>query len=263
LRQILLNLVGNAVKFTETGSVTLKAGFADGQLQFEVRDTGTGIPGDQFDKLFKRFSQVDGTSRRSHGGTGLGLAICKGLAEAMGGSIDARSRQGEGSIFSVRIPSAVVESPAAASEENPTLTSFEGLRILVADDNKANRMLIAAMLQPVGVQLALASTGREALELATARRFDVILMDLHMPEMDGYDATHTIRSGTGPSSATPVLAFTADSELRTEGGHASVKFQGVVCKPVMQKALLDAIAGAVGLSADAYPVEKARAARTA
>jgi len=263
LRQILLNLVGNAVKFTETGSVTLKAGFADGQLQFEVRDTGPGIPHDQFDKLFKRFSQVDGTSRRSHGGTGLGLAICKGLAEAMGGSIDARSRHGEGSTFSVRIPADVVESPAATSEKNPTLTSFEGLRILVADDNKANRMLIAAMLEPVGVQLALASTGREALELATARPFDVILMDLHMPEMDGYDATRTIRSGTGPSSATPVLAFTADSELRTESGHASVKFQGIVCKPVMQKALLDAIAGAVGLSADAYPVEKARAARTA
>jgi signal transduction histidine kinase/CheY-like chemotaxis protein len=263
LRQILLNLVGNAVKFTETGSVTLKAGFADGHLQFEVRDTGPGIPHDQFDKLFKRFSQVDGTSRRSHGGTGLGLAICKGLAEAMGGSIDARSRHGEGSTFSVRIPADVVESPAATSEKNPTLTSFEGLRILVADDNKANRMLIAAMLEPVGVQLALASTGREALELATARPFDVILMDLHMPEMDGYDATRTIRSGTGPSSATPVLAFTADSELRTESGHASVKFQGIVCKPVMQKALLDAIAGAVGLSADAYPVEKARAARTA
>jgi len=263
VRQILLNIVGNAVKFTETGSVTLNARYSAGALCFEIRDTGPGIPDDQFDKLFKRFSQIDGTSRRAHGGTGLGLAICKGLVEAMGGSIGAHSGQGRGSTFSVRIPAAVVEKSPAPLAEKPMRRGFAGLRILVADDNRANRTLVAAMLQPFDVTLELASTGREAVELAAARSFDVILMDLHMPEMDGYDAARMIRSGTGPSAAAPVLAFTADSTLRPEDEHAGVIFQGMVCKPVTPPALLSAIGRAVGISADTGSVRNAPAARTA
>jgi CheY-like chemotaxis protein/anti-sigma regulatory factor (Ser/Thr protein kinase) len=250
LRQILLNLVGNAVKFTDTGSVTLKAGFASGRLQFEICDTGPGIPDDQFEKLFKRFSQVDSTTRRSHGGTGLGLAICKGLVDAMGGTIEARSVAGEGSIFSVRIPADVVESSAAAREDEQECAGFAGLRILVADDNKANRILIEAMLQSLGARLVLAENGCKAVEAASAARFDVVLMDLHMPEMNGYDAARAIRHSAGPSAGAPILAFTADSTLRPDREHATL-FDGIVRKPVMPEALLAAIGAATMLPAQA------------
>jgi PAS domain S-box-containing protein len=263
VRQILLNLVGNAVKFTEKGSVTLKASFADGQLQIEVRDTGPGIPDHQFDKLFKRFSQVDATSRRSHGGTGLGLAICKGLVDAMGGTIGARSKAGEGATFSVRIPAGIVARPSAPADDGPARAGFSDLRILVADDNKANRVLIGAMLQPFGMQPALAASGREAVEMAARERFDVILMDLHMPEMNGYDATRAIRDGAGPSADVPVLAFTADSALRPDREHGSVIFQGIVPKPVLPQALLNAIAQAAKLSTETRRVEDTPRARSA
>ena len=181
----------------------------------------------------------------------------------MGGSIGAHSRLGQGSTFSVRIPAAIVEKSPTPRTEKPVRGGLAGLRILVADDNKANRTLVAAMLQPFDVALELASTGREAVEMAATRPFDVILMDLHMPEMDGYDAARMIRSGTGPSAATPVLAFTADSTLRPEGEHAAVIFQGIVCKPVTPQALLSAIGQAVGISADTGSVRDAPVARTA
>ena len=251
LRQILLNLVGNAVKFTEKGSVGLRAGFTDGHLLFEVQDTGPGIPDDQLDKLFKRFSQVDGTSRRTHGGTGLGLAICKGLVDAMGGSIGVRSWPGRGSTFSVRIPASAVATSPAASNEIPPTGGLDSIRILVADDNRANRTLIAAMLEPSGVRLTLASTGREAVELATSQVFDVILMDLHMPEMDGYEAARSIRGGAGPNAGAPIFAFTADLMLRPDHADADTIFCGIVQKPVMPQALLAAIAGVTKTTPDA------------
>ncbi|MGD0141528.1 MAG: PAS domain S-box protein [Rhizomicrobium sp.] len=263
LRQILLNLVGNAVKFTEKGSVTVKAAFADGQLRFEICDTGPGIPDDQLGKLFKRFSQIDGTSRRTYGGTGLGLAICKGLVDAMDGSIAVQSKDGEGSRFIVRIPAAIPKTSSASPATEPDGTNFGDLRILVADDNRANRILIGAMLQPLGVQVSLATTGREAVVSAAAERFDVILMDLHMPEMDGYDAALAIRDGAGPNAGAPILAFTADSALRPERDGTTRLFDGIVRKPMMPDALIAALGKAAGIFAETPGGEVPSRARSA
>ena len=190
IRQILLNLIGNALKFTTEGGVTVRARYDAGQarLRCEIVDTGLGIPADRLDRLFKRFSQVDASTTRSFGGTGLGLAICKGLAEAMGGDIGATSTFGKGSTFWLEIPCVMVERQERGVETgNPTQSAatMDGLRLLVADDNAINRELIRIMLSQFGVELSEASDGRQAVELANSSPFDIILMDVRMPDMDG------------------------------------------------------------------------------
>jgi len=250
LRQVLFNLVGNAVKFTAQGKVTLSAAYdaATERLAIEVRDTGPGIPPDRVDRLFKRFSQVDGSLNRSHGGTGLGLAICKGIVEAMGGEIAATSVVGEGSCFSLSVPAPRAQGAAAeiAEERQPAVRA--GVRVLVTDDHPANRELVRLFLAGIGATITEAEDGEAAVDIAAEQAFDVILMDLRMPKLDGIGAVTRIRGVAGPNQATPILAFTADAESAFDDRLQSLGFDGAVAKPVEPGRLIAAILGAIAVT---------------
>lgn len=238
LRQILLNLVGNAVKFTTSGSVCVRCIYehAAQVVRYEVVDTGPGVPAELQSRLFQRFSQVDASTTRRFGGTGLGLAICKGLAEAMGGQVGVLSVAGEGSCFWVQIPAESVEmetaSQSTAAEPLPNLDVFHGLRLLVVDDNPANRDLVEHIVEPLGVQVTKSGDASEAVAAAQSESFDMILMDIRMPGIDGPTAAKLIRSGPGRNASTPVIAFTADVAGEMPAAWASV-FDGVLAKPLV------------------------------
>ncbi len=256
--QILINLVGNAVKFTETGAVTLAVAYDPrrGELRVAVSDTGQGIAEDKLDRLFKRFSQVDGGMSRSHGGAGLGLAICKGLVETMGGEIGAESVVSQGSRFWFHI-----KAPLAAAAEPPAVApplqagGIDGLRILVVDDQPANRELARLFLSDRGVAVTEAGDGETAVSLAATQAFDLILMDLRMPGLDGLGALQRIRRGVGPQALIPVLAFTANVQSEQIQQLQSQGFDGVIRKPIERHGLVsvirEAMARATGLGAAA------------
>lgn len=210
LRQILLNLLNNAVKFTAEGEIRIVAGHSGDQLRISVSDTGIGIAADRLHRLFQRFSQADGSVNRRFGGTGLGLAICKNLAELMGGEIDVETKEGVGSTFwfSVEAPGADGVDLLAGVE--PLAVEVRPARILVVDDTAINRELIQAMLTPFGHRLVEASGGEDGIEAARHGKFDVILMDLQMPGVDGLAATAAIRSRCEFNRTTPILAISAN-----------------------------------------------------
>ena len=244
LRQILLNLVGNAMKFTAQGGVRIGMRFdiEAQQLHVTVKDTGPGMSPEQQAKLFQRFSQVDASSTRRHNGTGLGLAICKGLSEAMGGEISVSSQVGEGSTFAFHICAV----PAAASEiraeesQNPALVGAPGVRVLVVDDNAINRELARLTLEMAGADVSEASSGEAALDAAAGAPYDVILLDIRMPGMDGPAVLKALRQSDSPNSFTPVIAFTADAD-QARFAEASHGFDDVVCKPIDPGAMIRAV----------------------
>ena len=246
LRQILLNFASNAVKFTSHGGVTVKASYdhAEERLRCEVIDTGSGVPADRLDRLFKRFSQVDASTTRSHGGTGLGLAICKGLAEAMGGSVGASSIEGAGSTFWVELPCPAVAVSYPTSSASAALEGagdLAGLRMLIIDDNAGNRELVRIVLSPFGVDLAEASSGRDGVQRAQDAPFDVILMDVRMPDLDGPSAALLIRQGDGPNRDAPIIAFTADAGDRAPPPEWASIFDDRLPKPIIAADLLNVI----------------------
>jgi signal transduction histidine kinase len=209
IRQVLLNLVANAVKFTETGIVEVSVEAGSGPfVSFSVADTGIGIsPLAQF-ALFQKFSQADASTTRKYGGTGLGLAISKQLVQLMGGTIGVDSQEGAGSRFYFDLPLV----PAAAAAANPlppaTVRRFDGVRILIAEDNAVNQKLLSQMLERRGCLTDIASNGAEAVTMAAAEPYALILMDCQMPEMDGFEATRRLRRSLG-ANAPPVIAVTA------------------------------------------------------
>ena len=256
LRQILINLCGNAVKFTSQGGVTLRAAPVRGgqAVRFEVEDTGAGLDREQCKRLFRRFSQIDGSAARRHAGTGLGLAISKGLAEAMGGEVGVTSTPGSGSVFHLTLP-----LEAAELQEKPTagadMASIVGMRVMVVDDNANNRELARRLLEIFGAHVCVADGGAEALSALADLPVDAILMDLRMPDLDGRDVLARLRAIDGPNRLAPVLAFTADAEVGDGAGLAA--FDGVVRKPIDPKALAEGLALAVG--AGRNPAEAVRA----
>lgn len=260
LRQVLLNLVGNAVKFTAQGRVTLSATYDEAaeRLALAVVDTGPGIPADRIDRLFKRFSQVDGGLNRGHGGTGLGLAICKGIVETMGGEIGVASVVGEGSRFFLSVPAARAQSPVAEAVDERPAAPRDGVKVLVTDDHPANRELVRLFLSAVGAQITEAADGEAAVEATAREVFDVILMDLRMPKLDGIGAVARIRGAEGPNRTTPILAFTADAATAFDARLEALGFDGAVAKPVEPSQLISAILGAV--AADDERRERARVA---
>ena len=215
LRQILLNLLTNALKFTETGGVTVSAGYrhADGLLSISVTDTGSGIPEAKRGRLFERFSQVDSSVSRRQGGVGLGLAICKSLVEMMGGRIHVESAEGVGSTFNftVAAPLVAVAAPRAPlAKVDPEPAAGRPGQVLVVDDVAENRELIRLLLEAIGQSVEEASSGAEAISAAIGRTYDLILMDIQMPGMDGMTATRAIRETAPLNAATPIVAISAN-----------------------------------------------------
>ncbi|MGU3463644.1 CHASE domain-containing protein [Methylobacterium sp. C33D] len=215
LRQVLLNLLNNAVKFTEAGSVTLSVApergvMADDRVRFSVVDTGIGIPADKQHRLFQRFSQVDGSIHRDYGGTGLGLAICKRLIELMAGEIGFSSVDGAGSTFwfTLRLPRAAEPRPQASQPLAPS--RCRPGRLLLVDDSEINREVAQAVLRDAGHSVETAGDGEAAVRAVRERAFDLVLMDVQMPGMDGMTATRLIRGLPGPEARLPVIAMTAN-----------------------------------------------------
>ncbi|MBI4624436.1 MAG: response regulator [Verrucomicrobia bacterium] len=217
-RQVLLNLVDNAIKFTPRGTVTLfltwtppDASATQGRLGVRVRDTGIGIPAERIKDLFQMFMQADTSMTRRYGGTGLGLAICQRIVALMGGEIAVQSTRGEGTEFSFALPLTPVALPADSTLAEPerVVARLGPARILVVDDMETNRILLEMLLHRNGFESELASGGEEAVRLAAQHHYDVILMDLQMPDVDGYTATQRIRATEPPGRHTPIIALTA------------------------------------------------------
>jgi PAS domain S-box-containing protein len=249
LRQILLNLASNAVKFTFDGEVVIAARAAPAAspgatstLRFEIRDSGIGIDPDHIDRLFDAFEQVDASSTRSAGGTGLGLAICRRLAHLMGGEIDVESQPGLGSTFALTVPLPVVETPSPDRVARTELEVPEGLRVLVAEDNPVNQKVILRMLDRAGVQAELAENGREAVEAAEADTYDIILMDIQMPVLNGLDATRAIRQATGRAPPPRIVALTANALASDREACVAAGMDGFLTKPVQPAELRAALA---------------------
>jgi signal transduction histidine kinase/ligand-binding sensor domain-containing protein len=207
IRQVLLNLLSNAMKFTEKGSVCLSISETKpGEIIFDVIDSGIGIPADKLQDIFEPFTQAESSTTRRYGGTGLGLAISVGLAKAMGGTLSASSRMGAGSTFTLSLPLPVCDPAEAPDHDTEASTiSPAGIRVLVVEDNAVNRHLVVSLLKRFGCEVVSANDGVEALEIFASGSFDLVLMDCHMPHLDGYEATRRIRG----YSQVPIVALTA------------------------------------------------------
>lgn len=242
LRQTLINLIGNAIKFTDAGRVDVTVSPEDGErVSVRVSDTGPGLDPEAQARLFQRFSQIDDSMTRRHGGTGLGLAICKGVAEAMGGTIGVESTPGEGATFHIVLPAPPAEAPQELAGDDAPL-SIDGVRVFLVDDNATNRELARRILEAAGAEVQEAADGVEAVERLALLPVDVVLMDLRMPKLDGRGALAQLRATSGPNQMVPVLAFTADADLAGDGDLDG--FDGLVRKPIQPLELYGAIAAA-------------------
>jgi CheY-like chemotaxis protein len=258
ITQVLSNLLSNAVKFTEQGEVALEVIAFGDEIRFQVSDTGIGFDEETGQRLFRRFEQADASIRRRFGGTGLGLAISRSLIELMGGRIVVKSTPGHGSTFSVYAPLERLEAGAIEAEvEADYELDIAGVRVLVAEDHPTNQKVVELILESVGVTPVIVENGRLALDLLKAERFDVILMDMQMPELDGLTATSLLRAWeleTG-TPRTPVIMLTAnalDEHVRSshEAGadlHLS--------KPIHAQALIESILAAMQNKADGAGAE--------
>ena len=258
VRQILYNLISNGLKFTQIGEVRVLVEADDPGLRLTITDTGMGIPADRLKDLFEKFEQADTSTTRRFGGTGLGLAICRELAELMGGSITAQSAEDQGSCFIVELPLArVVEKAEAPAPQAPTATAEAaeaapmGLRVLVAEDNAVNRLVIKTLLQQAGIEPEVVCDGAEALEAWVREPWDLILMDVQMPMMDGPTATREIRRREKAEgrARTPVIALTANAMSHQVAEYRAAGMDAIVAKPIDVGRLLEAMLEALALSA--------------
>jgi signal transduction histidine kinase/ActR/RegA family two-component response regulator len=249
IRQVLLNLVGNAVKFTERGGIMVEVALEPATergvlVRCAVRDTGIGIAPTDQQRLFSQFYQAEGGNRRRFGGSGLGLAICRRLLDLMGGVIKVESILGQGSTFTFVVPlrlAAVpppplaVAAPAAAAA--PARPKLPRMRVLVAEDNATNQMVVRAMLARLGQTVEIVGDGAQAVEAVRTGDYDLVLMDVQMPEMDGYEATRQIRGLDGAAATIPIVALTANAVSGFEELSMKAGMNGHVAKPVTLGAL--------------------------
>jgi CheY-like chemotaxis protein len=253
LRQVLINLVGNAVKFTEAGCVEASVGFdaADGgRLRVAVRDTGVGIPEAAKPHLFQRFAQVGSDANRLRGGTGLGLAISRQLVELMGGEIAVESVPGLGSTFSFWVPAApsAAVPPAREAAAPAELRAMPPARVLVAEDNPTNRYIMGAYLTMLGHTAQMVTGGEAAVAAVAEGAFDLVVMDIQMPGMDGLTAAARIRALEGPAAAIPIIALTANAMQGDREHCLAAGMSDYVTKPVALEALCEAMARCLGYS---------------
>lgn len=243
IRQVLTNLLSNALKFTSDGKVVLACRSAPDGVAFEVRDTGAGISTDRLDSIFENFTQAEASTARRFGGTGLGLTICRDLVDFMGGTLTVSSVAGRGSTFAFTLGLVRAEARAAADEAQTPIDVERPVHILVAEDNATNRLILAAMLEQLDVRLTLVEDGRAAVEAFTAGAFDVVLLDTNMPIMGGVQAAREMRRLEAEQALmrTPILAMTADVMRQQTEAYAAAGMDDVVAKPIELSALLQAI----------------------
>ncbi|WP_374470826.1 ATP-binding protein [Phenylobacterium sp.] len=247
LRQILGNLLSNAVKFTPAGAVEARVDVNPdtGALRLVVRDTGVGIAPEKLPGLFEKFTQADNSATRRFGGTGLGLAICRELTQMMGGSIVVESREGKGSVFTVELPlqhGDASAAPAAAEAEHDA-----GIRLLAAEDNPTNRQVLAAVMNSLGIDIDIVPDGEQAVEAWRVGGYDLILMDIQMPVMDGVEAARAIRLAEKKQGRprTPIIALTANAMGHQLAEYTAAGMDGLVAKPIEIAKLYEAISNAL------------------
>jgi len=250
LRQVLLNLINNAVKFTKAGSVRVQVRLEEERdgiatVRFDVTDTGIGLSKEQQKLIFEPFRQADGSVTRKYGGTGLGLAICARLVELQGGSMSVRSTPGEGSTFSFETRCGVCSDTDVDSHKRPERTRLRatprpGLRVLLAEDNRVNQLLVVRLLQSRGHHVSVVNDGRAALEAIEQQSFDLILMDIQMPEMDGLEATRILRERERAGRPTaPIIAMTAHAMKGDRDKCIEAGMRGYISKPIQPEELFE------------------------
>jgi CheY-like chemotaxis protein len=271
IRQILFNLVGNAVKFTENGEVSVAVISIESGLRFEIRDSGIGIPKDALDKLFSSFVQVDASTSRKFGGTGLGLVICKKLVEGMQGHIGVQSTLDQGSLFWFELPLVKVdhkptEIEPSLKQVNPLEPGFDltetvasrvapsepsdcnriaapdSVRILLVEDHPINQKLALVLLDKLGYQVDLAKDGAQGVLAAQQRHYALILMDVQMPVLNGFEATRQIREGAGPNKATAIVALTANAMQSDKDACFDAGMNDFLTKPFSKECLIEVLA---------------------
>jgi PAS domain S-box-containing protein len=254
VRQVLTNLISNALKFTEAGRVTVTVGRKRGALTLTVVDTGIGISRDQQASLFQKFAQADTSTTRRFGGSGLGLAICRELAELMGGRIDVESAEGEGSTFVATLPlrrqgpvAPAVPPGAQAARYAPHSADGAALRLLAAEDNPMNQLVLKTLLSQIGVEPVFVGDGVDAVAAWESGEWDVILMDVQMPRMDGLTATRFIRERelAQRRRRTPIVALTANAMTHQVNEYLAAGMDGIVAKPIEVRRLFAALDAAL------------------
>ena len=252
----MINLVGNAIKFTQAGEVRISSGIVGGEqerprIRTEIKDTGIGIPEDAIGKLFTSFTQVDASTSRRFGGTGLGLAICRKIVQAMGGEIGVESRCGKGSIFWFEVELERTDPFVAGDDsDDTTLTILPGqkfkadqtgaqLRVLVVDDVPVNLVVVEKMLDGLGYFVETAINGLEAIEAVKARHYDIVFMDIQMPEMDGLEATRLIRALDNENGRVPIVAISANTQDSDRDAALEAGMDDFIPKPFVKKQLVN------------------------
>ena len=257
IRQVLLNLVSNAVKFTERGEISCALSLTPAvngktSLRLEVLDSGIGMSRSQLDKLFQAFSQADASTTRRFGGTGLGLSISQGLVDLMKGEIGVESVEGQGSKFWFTLPLEVADvtegKTKASGEVAAPLPRMEGIHVLVAEDNSVNQMIAKAMLAKLGITCEIVANGKLALEALQSKKYDLVLMDCQMPEMDGYEATRSIRLSAGSGfESIPIVALTAHAMAGDREKCLAAGMDDYLSKPLHIQNLAKTLGDVVGI----------------
>ena len=238
IKQILLNLMSNSLKFTKQGGISLNISLindTDGlTLEFQFKDTGIGIPKDKQDALFEAFTQVDATTTRKYGGTGLGLQISKRLVEIMGGKIKVNSVEGQGSefLFSLNLNKGIAVANEEIKVDQSNTSTPNTIRILVAEDNRTNQMVISAMLKKLGYQFTICNNGKEAFDTLETETFNLVLMDCQMPVMDGFATTEAIRQQAQWRNL-PIIALTAGVTAKEQKQCFDAGMSDFLSKPVV------------------------------
>ena len=256
LRQIIMNLMSNAVKFTSGGKITVRARLLNEDkekvtLEFQIEDTGIGIPENKMEKIFENFQQASASISKMYGGTGLGLAIVKQLVESQGGTIQVKSKLDKGSTFSFILSFLKAENIVKKEDKKELKVEIKNIKALVAEDISLNQLLMKTMLDDFGFECDIASNGKIAIEKLQANSYDIILMDLHMPEMNGFEATEFIRNTM--HSKIPIIALTADVTTVDLKKCEEIGMNDYISKPVEEWALYSKIVGHVNTSSTLNP----------